>query len=246
MCCGSSPGAGAWQAGRAASSAVLGRRAAPRAVGGPLSVAQAGPGSKLSCPPTRRQMTCGSPARIASPYCQMARPSGAQVISMTGRSPPGSPIPWTGLTRRPGRHCPTVTFGTNSLRMVSADLARSFGSSFLKSRSKRAVVVKVGNRASRRQGSAVRTEVREHLVRTLVAGRASGRDVLARPALSGLPPLRPEPCLVGADLPQSVNLDDSRIVDLELQLITWRDPERFAHARREGRDAPVSGRRRGV
>ena len=45
--------------------------------------------------PTRRQMTCGSPALTASPYSKVARPSSAHFISKM-------PVaPFTPLTRRP-------------------------------------------------------------------------------------------------------------------------------------------------
>ena len=65
---------------------------------------------KMSCVPTLRQITCGSPGRISSPYCQVARPFGAQVISNT----PGAPS--TPLTRRPGRNRPSARSDTNWLR----------------------------------------------------------------------------------------------------------------------------------
>lgn len=47
----------------------------------PALLSYGGPGSKMAWVPTRRQITCGTPGRCSSPYCQVARPSGAQVIS---------------------------------------------------------------------------------------------------------------------------------------------------------------------
>lgn len=137
----------------------------------------------------RRQITCGSPAITSVPYSNVARPSGAHVISQT----PGRPC--TRLTRSPGSNsCPAAP-ATNSCN-AARNSARCDRSRDAQSRRNRGSSSWVGKRL-RGVVCGGRLEVRDELLGAAIPHALSVGKLLIRFTLTGLPPRRPEPRLIG-------------------------------------------------
>src|SRR5438445_1879197 len=97
-------------------------------------------------------------------------------------------VPWTRLTRRPGRNLPV---SRSAIKLRTAFLKRSLsaGSRSAQSFSNRAVFSNVA------MASVV--QAAQEIVGTLVHRSAAGRDVRGRLVLSPLPGVGPEPTVLG-------------------------------------------------